>query len=657
MTADAYGGAAATINYIEDFFQIWLRTGTGASATVTTGLNGSTKETLVWTKSRSATTDHKLTDNVRGATKALSSNTTGAEATDSQGLTAFSSTGFTLGTSTDYNNSGATYVYWQWVSQPKFFDTVTYTGTGTNSTIAHNLGSVPGCIFVKRTDTTANWAVYHRSLANTQYLVLNSTAAATTGATWWNSTTATSTVFSVGTDASVNASGGTYVAYLFAHDAGGFGLTGTDNVISCGSFTSNARVSLGWEPQFLLFKEVTSNHGSDSGWLLQDTMRGLKTSNSTGTLYPNTLNAEGALGDFGTSIDATGFTPAQYADTYIYIAIRRGPMKVPTLGTSVYNANIYTGNATANTTVAGNFGFPVDLMLLSSRNANATDWSSYAQFVSDRLRGRDVSLGTSKTDAEVPGWTNYQSFSIENSIGWGLYGNSSGGPYINNSGGTFVARGFQRAPGFFDVVCYTGNDVTNRQITHNLGVAPELLIVKARQLAATRWAVLYATGTPGFAYLDADFPGTSPPNASFFGNGSSYVAPTASVFTVGTATQVNTATSGGGYVAYLFATCPGVSKVGSYTGNGTTQTINCGFTGGARFVFIKRTDATGDWYVYDTGRGMTVLTDPYLLLNSSAAEVATLGSVTTVATGFALNSTILAAINVSAGTYIFLAIA
>jgi hypothetical protein len=125
---------------------------------------------------------------------------------------------------------------------------------------------------------------------------------------------------------------------------------------------------------------------------------------------------------------------------------------------------------------------------------------------------------------------------------------------------------------------------------------------------------------------------------------------------LGTNSEVNFSTFN--YVAYLFATCPGVSKVGSYTGNGTTQTIDCGFgAGGVRFVLIKRTDAVGDWYVYDTARGMTVLTDPYLLFNSIAAEVATLGSVTTVSTGFALDSAILAAINVSAGTYIFLAIA
>ena len=131
--------------------------------------------------------------------------------------------------------------------------------------------------------------------------------------------------------------------------------------------------------------------------------------------------------------------------------------------------------------------------------------------------------------------------------------------------------------------------------------------------------------------------------------------PTSTNFYVGNQGPVNY--TGEPLVAYLFATCPGVSKVGSYTGNGTTQTIDCGFTGGARFVLIKRTDATGGWYTYDTARGMTTLTDPYLLWNDTAAEVATLGSVTTVSTGFALNSAILADINVSGGSYIFLAVA
>jgi hypothetical protein len=114
---------------------------------------------------------------------------------------------------------------------------------------------------------------------------------------------------------------------------------------------------------------------------------------------------------------------------------------------------------------------------------------------------------------------------------------------------------------------------------------------------------------------------------------------------------------GGTYVAYLFATCPGVSKVGSYTGTGTTQTINCGFTAGARFVLIKRTDSTGDWYVWDSARGIVAGNDPYLLLNSTAAEVTNTDYVDTAATGFEITSTAPAAINASGGTFIFLAIA
>jgi len=132
--------------------------------------------------------------------------------------------------------------------------------------------------------------------------------------------------------------------------------------------------------------------------------------------------------------------------------------------------------------------------------------------------------------------------------------------------------------------------------------------------------------------------------------------PTASVFSIGTYNGVNG--SGDTYVAYLFATCAGVSKVGSYAGTGATQTINCGFgAGGARFVLIKRTDSTGGWYVWDSARGMISGTDPSLLLNSTAAEV-NANSVYAISTGFQIVSTA-AGINSSASgaTYIFLAIA
>ena len=240
-SAQGYGLTTTTtqVTYIEDVFSTYLYTGTGATQTITNGIDLSTKGGLVWIKGRSGATGHRFTDTARGVTNSLTSNSTAAQVTEATGLTTFNTTGFTIGADADYNTSTATYAAWTFEKQEKFFDVVTYTGTGANRTISHSLGSAPGCIIVKRTDTTGNWQVYHRSLSSAansiQLNLLNAQASATTV---WNSTAPTSSVFSVGTDATVNASGGTYVAYLFAHNAGGFGLTGADNVISCGIFSS-----------------------------------------------------------------------------------------------------------------------------------------------------------------------------------------------------------------------------------------------------------------------------------------------------------------------------------------------------------------------------------------------------------------------------------
>jgi hypothetical protein len=131
-------------------------------------------------------------------------------------------------------------------------------------------------------------------------------------------------------------------------------------------------------------------------------------------------------------------------------------------------------------------------------------------------------------------------------------------------------------------------------------------------------------------------------------------APTETVFSVGTNTQVNG--SGNNLIAYLFATIPGVSKVGSYTGNGSSQTIDCGFTSGARFILIKRTDSTGDWYVWDTARGIVTGNDPHLSLNTTAAEVTSDDSIDPESSGFIVNQLAATNINVSAASYIFYAV-
>jgi hypothetical protein len=312
-------------------------------------------------------------------------------------------------------------------------------------------------------------------------------------------------------------------------------------------------------------------------------------------------------------------------------------MKVPTTGTSVFGLSARSGTG-ANATVTG--GQTDDAVLIKNRGA------SVASLFSSRLTGTGY-LVTSTAAAEVAAGTTILQANPWDVMDGVKVGTTS--TITNASANTYINYLFKRAPSVFDVVCWSGTGSATTQ-THNLAAVPELMIVKSRS-AIENWQVYtQSLGASQRIQLQSSNAATGVSAALW-----NSTSPTASVFSVGTDTAVNG--SGSTYVAYLFATCAGVSKVGSYTGNGTTQTIDCGITAGARFVLIKRTDSTGSWYVYDTARGMTTLTDPYWITNSTAAEVATLGSVTTVATGFALDSAILAAINVSAGTYIFLAIA
>ena len=627
--------------YIEDVFSTWLYTGTGATQTITNGIDLSTKGGMVWMKNRTTAYNNAIVDSARGLTNGniLYTNLTSAAQTgypeNTAGISAFNTTGFTL--RSDANGVGTNYapgenlVSWTFRKQPKFFDVVTYTGDGTNPrNISHNLGSVPGCIIAKRTSTTGPWAVYHRGVSpiNNNTLALQSTAAASDGGQdlWGNGATVvvpTSTVFTVSN--SLNTNGVTYVAYLFAHDAGGFGLTGTDNVISCGSFTTdsggNATVNLGYEPAWLMFK-CTSNAGQN--WEMIDTMRGW--SMSTDVAVQANSSAAEASGGYGNPT-STGFVMGGQGNTqtYIYIAIRRGPMKVPTLGTSVFAVDADSASSKIPT---WDSNFPVDMAF-----AFDTQGGGGGQINSARLLGSKYLL-TPTTDAEASNG----SLVWDSNLGWGK-------DYDVNR--VYYSWMFRRAPGFFDEVCYTGGSPYNR--AHNLTVVPELMIVKCRD-TAYNWAV-YSSALGNTKYLRLSSTIAAQTDTDIW----SSTTPTATTFYGGPQSD----TSGGGalYVAYLFATCAGVSKVGSYTGNGTTQTINCGFTGGARFVLIKRTDSTGDWYVWDSARGIVAGNDPHLSLNTTAAEVTTDDSVDTDSTGFVVNQLSATNINVTSATYIFLSVA
>jgi hypothetical protein len=637
------GTAGAPKEYVEDVFSTYLYTGTGSTLSINNGIDLSGEGGMVWIKARSTAYIHCLYDTQRGALQTLTSNTTDASVSESGSLTAFNADGFTLGSFSQVNHSSnPTYVSWTFRKAKKFFDVVTYTGNGSPRNISHNLGSAPGCVIVKRTSSTGSWAVWHRSgnQTNGKYAAyLDDTGAYTDQATnLWGSESAApdmnSSTFGVGTAGAVNSNGFTYVAYLFAHDAGGFGDAGSDSIIKCGSYTGT-RVDLGWEPQWIMYKRSDST----GNWVIVDNMRGVTSegNNAMNYVLANTSGAE--VASSGTFIDANGwgFTGGGAgATTYIYIAIRRGPMKTPTSGTSVFSP--VASSASTGTTLTTNF--PIDMQLSAYLSGYSNNTAAL-----DRLRGISstttetvVRLTTSSTGAESAtgiasrNWSN-TGFEMPSALG----------------GGSSIFWNFRRAPGFFDVVCYTGTGSATT-VTHNLGVAPELMIVKCRSSGST-WRV-YSAGignTKSLALNAVDAPSTG----SWFWNNTS---PTSSVFSVGTDADVNG--SGSTYVAYLFASLSGISKVGTYTGNGSSQTINCGFTAGARFILIKRTDDTGDWYVYDSARGIVSGNDPQLKLNSTAAEATGYDAVDPDNSGFIVNNDATNfPINVNTATYIYLAIA
>jgi len=272
-------------------------------------------------------------------------------------------------------------------------------------------------------------------------------------------------------------------------------------------------------------------------------------------------------------------------------------------------------------------GFPVDFALYRVR-ANAGPVVAQS-----RLTGGTQYLYTARTSAEgnVP---------ISNPFD---YNNGFRDYFLGGSAAFYEL--FRRAPGFFDVVAYTGTGA-NRTISHNLGAVPELMLVKKRS-AVDNWIVyagdatdyLILNSTAATADLDTMWNDTSP---------------TSSVFSLGTNDDVNGNTAT--FIAYLFASLPGISKVGSYTGNGSSQTINCAFTTGARFVLIKRTDSTGDWYVWDTARGIVSGNDGRISLNAETAEVTSDDTIDPDSTGFIVNQVAATNVNVNAATYIYFAV-
>ena len=630
LTAAA-GNAEGSLGYVEDVFSTYLYTGNGSTQTITNGIDLAGEGGLVWEKNRDGSAYwHHFRDSETGADKMMELPNTSA--LQNVGAGSFTSTGYTANATYGATISGRNYVSWTFRKTEKFFDIVTYTGDETtNRMINHNLGSTPGFIIVKATNYDGGnpWSVYHRSLGATKGLRLNTTSAAGTDIGYWYNQSPTDTQFGVGTDAATNGIGINYVAYLFAHDAGGFGDDGSESIIKCGSFTGNTTVELGFEPAWIMIKP-TNVAGN---WDMHDVMRGWPSSGDAKRLKANLAEAETSTSQIYPN--ATGFSTLIGSDSYIYIAIRR-PMKTPESGTEVFKSIARAGTGTS-TTITG-VGFAPDASIIQVRNAA---WGS--RFL-DRLRNKMNDIYT--TGAEQ---------TITNAISsWNMDGVTvATDSATNGSGRTFVDHYFKRATGFFDVVAYDGTGVSPMNVTHNLGVTPELIITKARTGGDTYGWWTYPLFVPD-AYGNT---GKVKLNDNTAYGSTGWTGPMATSTAITVPSTLFSNKSGEKYVAYLFASLDGISKLGMYTGNGTSQTIDCGFAAGARFILIKRTDSTGDWYVWDSTRGIVAGNDPHLSLNSTAAEVTTDDSIDPASSGFIVNQVSATNINVSSASYIYLSIA
>ena len=629
---------------VAEVFSTDLYTGNSGTNVINNGIDLAGEGGLVWFKCRNVTNNHYFVDTERGASKLLYGPAVHAETSSANSVTSFNSNGFTLGTDdTDgINKNTRSQVSWTFRKKSGFFDCVTWTGNGVaGRTIAHSLGCDIGMLIIKRTNASHDWTVYHKGLGNDiKFLELNTTSAEAIG-----DGALTSTTFKVNDDGwgyDTNVSGGTYVAYVFADNSA---EDAEDQMIKCGSFTGNGSatgpvVNLGWEPQFLITKVVDSNH-----WNMWDSMRGITAADDDARLYPNLTNAENTseklqLTPTGFQIKSSSISINTSGVKTIYMAIRAPMMKEPEAATDVFS--IDDSMATSSASVGGfTANHVVDFGI-----TKATDGSD--TLVGTRLLG-DTFLTINTTDAESA-----NSFARTNG-----YQND----FVFTGGAGDVDRlgwMWKRAKGYFDVVTYSGNATSGRAVPHSLGVAPEMMWVKSRDSGGQSWRVYHASlGATHGLNLNGN-------NAAFaLTRLWNDTAPTNSSFIVGDHGSTND--SSHIYIAYLFATLPGISKVGSFVGNGTTQTIDCGFSAGARFLLIKGSTNTQNWLVFDTVRGIVARPagqpfSPYaygldakLQLDNTSAQFINVDFIDPHNSGFIVNAG--AEVNGSGVSYIFYAIA
>ena len=336
VALNTYNLPDSTIKKGNSYMNTVLYTGNGSTQSIT-GVGFSPD--FIWIKERSSTSNPQIHDSIRGA-YILYTNLTNAEEADG-GWDSFDADGYSMfGGNNGINESGQTYVSWNWrgsdssavsntdgsitstvsANPTAGFSIVTYTGTGSTSTVGHGLGVAPKIVIVKQRNSTSDWTVYTTAIdGSLDFLYLNLTSAKGNSGL----SLPTSTVFSLGTGTDTNGSGSTYVAYCWAEIAGFSKFTSyTGNGSTDGPF-----VFTNLKPRFIMIKRTDST----SNWTILDTAReGYNVDNDP--LYPNLSDAEGTtdLADIlsnGFKLRSTDASVNANAGTYIYACFSSNPFK------------------------------------------------------------------------------------------------------------------------------------------------------------------------------------------------------------------------------------------------------------------------------------------------------------------------------------------
>jgi hypothetical protein len=543
-----------------------------------------------------------------------------------------------------------------------------YSGNGNNWT-PNNISVTAGVTYDSMLDVPTQWADGGNGRGN--YCVINSIASAVADTysqanlkwTKVSNTTNTSAVGSIAIssgkwywEGTVAAAGGSNLTIGIGNINTNFvsldsnlGMTGSTTSYSynggSGPYKQNNNTQTSYGATFTTNDVIGVAFDADAGTLTfykNNTSQGTAFTGITGTFTP----ACGGRFTNDSWYMNFGQRPFAYTPPTGFKALNTLNLPTPTIlkGNQYFDASLWTGNQAART-ITNSGEFQPDLIWTKSRS----DAESHR--LHDAVRGGNGSvlyeLNSNETAAEgtdtlVSGFAS-NGFTI-----------ASGTNSPNITGRTYV--GWQWKEGAtqgFDIVTYTGNGA-NRTIAHNLGVEPRMMIVKGRSFVSN-WNVFHKSLFDINAAYTLQLNSTTYPS----GGGSPTIfnstAPTSSVFSIGTSSDINT--NGATFVAYLFSEVAGYSKFGSYTGNGSADGpfVFCGFR--PRFILFKRTDSTGDWHIYDTARDDYNVLSKEITASTSGAET-TAGGVRFdyLSNGFKARTTG-AALNASGGTYIFAAFA